>query len=138
MEKIRLSQAASKVASDARIEILRMTHASGASHVASALSVVDILAVLYSGFLKISPKSTKDPNRDVVIVSKGHAAAALYAVLGICGFFPKDQLENYCKNGATIGGHVTSQSVNGVELSTGSLGHGLPYGLGIEIGRAHV
>ena len=119
----------------ARIEILRMTNSAKASHVASALSVVDILATIYSGAANIGIKNLHDPERDVVILSKGHAAAALYSVLSLQGYFPKEWLSRYCANDAPLGGHVTSNGVPGVELSTGSLGHGLPYGLGIALAR---
>jgi transketolase len=112
-----------------------MTAAAKASHVGSALSVVDILSVLYSGSANSTPENLEDIDRDIVILSKGHAASALYSVLALQGFFPMDWLEKYCENDAPLGGHVTSKGVPGVELSTGSLGHGLPYGLGIAMSR---
>ena len=118
-----------------RIEILKMTNKAKASHVGSALSVIDILSVLYSGAANVNPKNLANKNRDVVIMSKGHACTALYAVLALKGFFPLEWLERYCQNGAKLSGHVTSSNVPGVELSTGSLGHGLPYGLGIQLSR---
>lgn len=124
-----------ELASMVRLETLRMTNRAGSSHIASCLSVADILAVFYSGCLNISPENVADPERDVVILSKGHAAAALYATLAHRGFFPPKNLETYCFNNSTIGGHVTSGEINGVELSTGSLGHGLPYGLGIALSK---
>ncbi len=100
-----------------------------ASHVGSSLSVVDILAVLYGGVANITPLTISDPGRDVVLISKGHAAAGLYAVLAHCGFFPLEWLDRYCDDGAPLGGHV-SIGVPGVELSTGSLGHALPFAVG--------
>ena len=106
-----------------------------AAHIGSSLSVIDILAVLYAKVARISPDSLDDPDRDVVIVSKGHAAAGLYAVLAHAGFFPPDWLDGYCSDGGPLGGHVTKGRVPGVELSTGSLGHGLPFGTGIALGR---
>ena len=126
---------ASELALAARREIITMTAAAKASHVGSALSVVDILSVLYSGGANITPENLKNADRDIVILSKGHAASALYSVLALQGFFPVDWLKNYCENDAPLGGHVTSKGVPGVELSTGSLGHGLPYGLGIAMSR---
>ena len=123
------------LAKKARIKILGMTNKAGASHVASALSVVDILATLYSGEFNISAQNSKSPDRDVIILSKGHAAAALYSVLSLKEFFPIGWLKTYCENNAPLGGHVTSKGVPGVELSTGSLGHGFPYGLGIALIR---
>jgi len=119
----------------ARYQIIAMTSAAQASHVGSALSVVDILSVLYAEVAKITPESLLEADRDIVILSKGHAASALYAVLALKGFFPISWLRNYCMNGQPLGGHVTSKGIPGVELSTGSLGHGLPYGLGIAMAR---
>ncbi len=126
---------ASELALAARRKIITMTSAAKASHVGSALSVVDILSVLYTGAAQVTPESQEKLDRDIVILSKGHAAAALYSVLSLQGFFPNEWLETYCENDAPLGGHVTSKGVPGVELSTGSLGHGLPYGLGIAMAR---
>ena len=124
-----------QLARASRAEILKMTHRAGASHVGSALSVVDILAVLYESVAKISPTSVNSSDRDCVILSKGHACTALYSVLALKGFFPLNWLERYCADGSELSGHVTSAYTPGVELSTGSLGHGLPYGLGIQMSR---
>jgi transketolase len=126
---------ASDLALAARREIITMTSKAKASHVGSALSVVDILSVLYTGAANVTPESQEDVDRDIVILSKGHAAAALYSVLSLQGFFPNEWLQRYCEDDAQLGGHVTSKGVPGVELSTGSLGHGLPYGLGIAMAR---
>lgn len=122
-------------ANNCRIEILKMTNRAGASHVASALSVIDVLATIYSGALNISSENKQNVDRDIAILSKGHAASALYTVLALKDFFPREWLDLYCQNNAPLGGHVTSSGVPGVELSTGSLGHGLPYGLGIAMAR---
>jgi len=124
-----------RLALKVRESILKMTHAAQASHVGSALSVADILAVLYSGIASISPSSVNNADRDIVILSKGHACVALYSVLGLCGYFPEEWLARFCNDGAELSGHVTSINCPGVELSTGSLGHGLPYGVGIQLAR---
>jgi len=126
---------ASELALAARREIIKMTSAAKASHVGSALSVVDILSVLYTGGANATPANMQNADRDIVILSKGHAASALYSVLSLQGFIPSEWLQRYCENDAPLGGHVTSKDVPGVELSTGSLGHGLPYGLGIAMAR---
>ena len=126
---------AKELAYRVRQEILKMTSVAKASHVGSALSVIDILAVLYAEVANVSPENIGKVDRDIVILSKGHAASAIYSTLAIQGFFPMDWLDKYCANGAPLGGHVTSKGVPGVELSTGSLGHGLPYGLGIALSR---
>lgn len=124
---------AENLANDIRIKSLRMTSKAKASHIGSCLSVADIFATIYSGTAKISAATVNDPARDRVIVSKGHVAAAYYAVLESTGFITSTELESYCQDGAMLGGHVSSK-VNGVELSTGSLGHGLPYGVGLALG----
>jgi transketolase len=135
MTSAQREDAAKALSIQARREILQMTHDAGASHVGSALSVVDILCAMYSGSLNINSKNYSKDNRDVVILSKGHACTALYAVLSLTGFFPKTWLRKYSSNGSELGGHVTSGYIPGVELSTGSLGHGMPYGLGISLAR---
>lgn len=126
---------ANNLSAQSRIEILGMTHKAGASHVGSALSIIDVLALLYAGqydLLGDTPGST--PN-DAFILSKGHAAAALYAILFLKGKISRSDLDNYCADGALLGGHVSHNNVSGVELSTGSLGHGLPYGVGIALAK---
>ena len=120
------------LAKNVRANVLRMVHASNASHVGSCLSMADMLAVLYGRVLKVFPGEPKHPLRDRLIVSKGHAAAALYAVLAECGFFPREWLDRFCENGSPLTGHV-SHEVPGVELSTGSLGHGLSVGAGFAL-----
>jgi transketolase len=111
---------------------LRMVYRARASHIGSSLSMADLLAVLYSGVLRVDPKRPGWPGRDRLLVSKGHAAAALYAVLAETGFFPVEELDTYCEDGSRLLGHV-SHHVPGVELSTGSLGHGLPVGGGLAL-----
>jgi transketolase len=123
------------LAKHARKSILEMTHRAQVSHVASALSVVDILAAVYARPSAPKLQTAENFDREIVILSKGHSAAALYAVLSELNFFPKEWLNEYCNDSARLGGHVTSKGVPGVELSTGSLGHGLPYGLGIALSR---
>ncbi len=115
-----------------RADALRMTAAAHASHVGSCLSIADILAVLYTGVLRVRPEVPTWPERDRLIVSKGHAAAIVYAVLARVGFFPVDDLASYTADGSAFTGHV-SHRVPGVEWSTGSLGHGLPVGAGIAL-----
>jgi transketolase len=116
-----------------RIHALRMVAAAKASHIGSCLSCADILAVLYGEILRINPVCCNDPNRDIFIMSKGHAAAVLYAVLAESDFFPISWLDSYCCNGSVLAGHVSKHGVPGVELSTGSLGHGLSVGCGFAI-----
>lgn len=115
-----------------RADALRLTAAAKSSHVGSCLSIADILAVLYTGALRVRPEEPDWPHRDRLIVSKGHAAAIVYAVLARTGFFPVDALASYSRDGSMLIGHV-SHHVPGVEWSTGSLGHGLPVGTGIAL-----
>ena len=117
-----------------RADALRLTAAANASHVGSCLSIADILAVLYSGILRIRADAPSWPGRDRLIVSKGHAAAIVYAVLARVGFFPILDLASYTADGSIFTGHV-SHHVPGVEWSTGSLGHGLPVGAGIALAQ---
>ena len=119
-----------QIARDARISTVRATHSGKTSHVGSSLSMIDILAVLYGGAANIGPANLDDPDRDIVIVSKGHAAAGTYSILAQVGILEPSLLAGYSTDGTTLGGHVTSHGIPGVELSTGSLGHGLPFGIG--------
>lgn len=126
-----------KVAKDIRKKILKMITNSQTSHIGAAFSCVDILTVLYFKILKIDPSDPWHPNRDRFILSKGHAVSALYATLSERGFFPRKILDEYCKNGSKLPGHSTMHSVPGVEVSTGSLGHGLSIGIGIALAARH-
>ena len=113
-----------------RVETLNMVYKSGSSHIGSAFSYIDILSVLYNQILKINIHNPEDPTRDRFILSKGHACSSLYASLALKGFFKMDKLSSYGQNEAILMNHV-SHKVPGVEFSTGSLGHGLPFGIGI-------
>lgn len=109
---------------------VEMTHLSGGSHLASILSVADIMGKLYADILRVNPENPKDENRDRFILSKGHAGASVYAALAESGFFPVEELKTHYQNGSRLSGHV-SHHVPGVDLSTGSLGHGLPVATGM-------
>ncbi len=116
-----------------RAHALRMVHKATSSHIGTCLSMADILAVLYSGILRVDPIRPDWPDRDRFILSKGHGAAIGYAVLAERGFFPVEWLNTYCQDGSKLPGHITSHGVPGVEVSTGSLGHGLPIGCGMAL-----
>jgi transketolase len=103
------------------------------SHIGSCLSVADILAVLYGSVLRVDPERPDWPDRDRLIVSKGHAAAVTYAAVADAGFMPVERLEGYARNGSQLYGHVTHVGVPGIEFSSGSLGHGLPVGTGMAL-----
>lgn len=121
------------LATQIRAHVLRMTHRANASHVGTSLSTADLLAVLYGAVLRVDPARPDWAERDRFILSKGHGCAALYAVLAEQGFFPKGWLETYCQDGLHLAGHITHHGVPGVEVSTGSLGHGLPIGCGMAL-----
>ncbi|WP_127842592.1 transketolase [Actinomyces wuliandei] len=102
----------------------------GMGHVGGEMSVIDALAVLYLHSARITPDNLEDPDRDRVILSKGHAANALYTTLAAAGVIPVDQLDTFVQPGSALNGHPSRTSVPGVEASTGPLGHGLPVGVG--------
>jgi transketolase len=118
-----------ELAKAVRITSLKMVVSSRASHIGSALSISDILSVLYLDVLNVDKNKLNDTERDIFILSKGHACVSVYAVLGLLDFFPFSQLETYGKNDSHFMNHI-SHKVPGVEFSTGSLGHGLPFATG--------
>ena len=123
-----------ELANRIRVHALRMTSGGGSAHIGSVLSMADILAVLYGGVLRVDPSNPKWPERDRFILSKGHAGAGVYAVLAERGFFPVEKLATHYRDGSDLSGHVSHKGIPGVELSTGSLGHGLPVGTGMAYG----
>ncbi len=122
-----------KIATEVRREILKMHFFSQESHIGSALSCADILTVLYFKILSVNPQKPCAENRDRFILSKSHAVSALYATMALKGFFPKNILKTYCKDKSNLPGHATRGTVPGIEVSTGSLGHGLSMGAGIAL-----
>jgi len=110
-----------------------MSHAAGTPHLGSALSCVDILVAAYWNVLDIDPSDPEAPDRDRFILSKGHAASALYAVLAERDFFPKAWLDSFARHGAPLAEQPAPGCAPGVELATGSLGHGLPVGTGMAL-----
>jgi transketolase len=112
-----------------RRSAIEMVHRAKASHIASALSIADIVAVLYGEILRFELTDILHPERDRFILSKGHACTAVYAALAHCGFFPLSMLKTYGDDHVWLMNHI-SHKVPGVEFSTGSLGHGLPFGVG--------
>lgn len=111
---------------------IEMTHISRGSHIGSVLSVSDIIAVLYADILNYDPKEPNSDKRDRVILSKGHAGAAIYAAIAECGFFDVEELKTHYANGSRLSGHV-SHKIPGIDFSTGSLGHGLSVGAGMAL-----
>lgn len=119
---------------DLRIKIVDIIKKSQEGHIPSSFSVVDILDHIYANVIKIEPKNPKKENRDYFILSKGHAAAALFVVLNKYGFLTNDQLESYGHYRSILGGHPDCTKIPGVEASTGSLGHGFPTAVGVALG----
>lgn len=122
-----------KIASEIRLKVIQMACEAKHCHVGSSLSEIEFLVALYFKIMKHNPSRPKDPARDRLILSKGHGSAALYAILAEAGYFPKTRLKDFLKNGSALVGHVNYHGVPGVEFSTGSLGHGLPVGLGMAL-----
>lgn len=114
-----------------RVHSLKMTSSGGSSHIGSMLSMADIVAVLYGGIMRFDCRRPQWPQRDRFILSKGHAAAGVYAALAECGFFPVEKLGSHYQDGSDLCGHMVHKGMPGAELSTGSLGHGLPVGAGM-------
>lgn len=121
-----------EMAKQIRIDCVKMTNKAHSGHVGSMLSMAEIVSVLYEEILNVDPKNPDMPERDRFILSKGHAAAAVYSALAQKGFFPKEWLERYYCDDGKLMGHI-SHKVPGVEFSTGSLGHGLPVAVGMAI-----
>lgn len=128
----RLTRETQALASRIRESCLLVAHRSGGAHIASCLSCADILAVLYGAVLRVNASDPLMPGRDRFVMSKGHAAMALYAVLAEQGFFPASELASYGEPGNRLCGHVHA-AVPGVEASTGSLGHGLNIACGMAL-----
>jgi transketolase len=116
-----------------RRHAVMMTSRGKSSHVGSVLSMADILAVLYGEAMRVDPAVPKWSGRDRFILSKGHGGAGVYAALAETGFFDPGLLAQHYQNGSIFSGHVSHKGVPGVELSTGSLGHGLGVGVGMAL-----
>jgi len=122
----------SEISKELRKKIVKLKHGSQGGHLGSALSCIDILTVLYFKVLNIDPKNPLKEDRDRFIFSKGHAAAAWYSVLCQRGYFPESELIE-CVNGSKVAGHPVRNSFPGIEVSTGSLGHGFPMANGMAL-----
>ena len=118
-------------AREIRKRVFIMCYHAGGGHIAPSFSCVEILVALYFKIMNIDKGNYKDDNRDRFILSKGHASAALYAVLARKGIIDEKILNSFCQRGSVLGGHPEAHLVPGVEVSTGSLGHGLSFGAGM-------
>jgi transketolase len=116
-----------------RVDIIRMIEAAGNGHPGGSLSIIDILATLYLKQLRHDPKRPDWPDRDRVILSKGHGCPALYCAMAYSGYFPKEELMSLRKLGSPLQGHPDRLRLPGIEFSTGSLGQGLSVGVGMAL-----
>jgi transketolase len=116
-----------------RLHTLNMVHTAKSSHIGTCYSMAELLAVLYGKVLQLDSQQPDLPQRDRFVLSKGHGAAALYAVLAETGFFPVEWLKTFYQNGSRLAGHTTHHHVPGVDVSTGSLGHGLSLAAGMAL-----
>lgn len=132
-EKVTVKTDVGLFAKRLRAHALEMTSNGKSSHIASILSICDILAVLYGDWLHLNPQDHRDKKRDRFVLSKGHAGAGVYAALAECGFINKQALQSHYKNGSFLSGHVSHKGIPGVEVSTGSLGQGLAIACGIAL-----
>lgn len=115
-------------------KIIRIATEANEGHIPAALSILDLLWVLYDRVLDINPKKITDPDRNRFILSKGHASIGLYVVLAEKGFINPETLQKFGKFDSCLGGHPDRIKVPGIEASTGSLGHGLPMAVGLALG----
>lgn len=118
-----------------RERIVRMCAQAEGGHLGGAMSLVEILLTLYQTVLRIDPRRPDAPDRDILLLSKGHGAICLYAVLAECGFFPPEALAEYARPGSSLLAHPTP-AVPGVEMPSGALGHGLSLGVGFALAMA--
>ncbi len=116
-----------------RRQIIAATTATKEGHIPSALSILDIVWVLYDRVMRFDPREPRSDDRDRFILSKGHGSLAVYAVLAAKGFFPAEELPRFATLESPLGGHPDHTKVPGIEASTGSLGHGLPFGVGVAL-----
>lgn len=121
------------IARQCRLDIIDTLTKAKSAHLGCCLSITDILVVLYHTVLDVQRIQQQSPDRDYVILSKGHAAAALYVTLASVGLIKKSELEHYHNNNTILAGHPVRDPARGIEASTGSLGHGLSIGVGIAL-----
>ena len=121
------------IARQIRGELVKISNKANTPHLGSSLSCVDILVAAYWSVLNLEPENPEDPNRDRLVFSKGHAATTLYLVLNLKGILSDAALESYAKSGGLLPEHPVYGSSPGIEATSGSLGHGLPLGLGIAL-----
>lgn len=122
-----------KKAAEIRKATLETTYAAGSAHIGGSMSSADILTLLYYKYANFNPKDYKNPDRDRILVSKGHIGVILAVILADLGLLPKKELETFNLTGSRLGIHLDSNKVPGLEASTGSLGHGSNMALGMAL-----
>ncbi len=122
-----------KCATEIRMGIVEGVHAAGAGHPGGSLSIADILSYLYFSEMKVDPKDPKNPDRDRLVLSKGHAAPALYATLALKGYFPMDDLKTLRQADSHLQGHPDMKKTPGVDMTSGSLGQGISAACGMAL-----
>ena len=123
------------LSADIRIETIKELAEFGLGHIGGSMSIVDILAVLYGSLMKIDPANPQWEDRDWLVLSKGHCGPALYATLGVMGYFPREVLKTLNQPGTTLPSHCDRLKTPGIDMTTGSLGQGISAALGIAIGN---
>ena len=126
---VELKQNAIKI----RMGIIEGVHAAGAGHPGGSLSISDIMSYLYFSEMRVDPKSPRDPNRDRLVLSKGHAAPALYATLALKGYFPAEDLKTLRQADSHLQGHPEMKKTPGVDMTSGSLGQGISAACGMAL-----
>lgn len=122
-------------AGEIRVEALKVFKARGFGHVGGAMSVVELLAALYGGVMRIDPKKPDWRERDRLVMSKGHAGPAVYAALALKGYFPMDWLSTLNQNGTNLPSHCDMNKTPGIDMTTGSLGQGVSTAVGLALGQ---
>lgn len=135
MEQSRKSKELRVFAEEIRVETLKTFQALGFGHVGGAMSVLETVAVLYGEEMKYDPKNPGMPDRDWVVMSKGHAGPVLYATLALKGFFPKEELLTLNQGGTNLPSHCDRNKTPGIDMTTGSLGQGISTAIGVALGN---
>ena len=123
-----------KTACELRLSIIETVHSAKSGHPGGSLSIADVLSYLYFCEMNVDPKDPKNPDRDRLVLSKGHCSPALYAVLAEKGYFPKEELKTFRQIGSRLQGHPDMKNIPGVDMSSGSLGQGISAACGMALG----
>jgi len=130
-----IEQDAKRFAAEIRLETLKEFACLGFGHVGGAMSIVEVLAVLYGSVMRVDPSNPKWEDRDWLVCSKGHAGPAIYATLALKGYFPKEMLATLNQGGTNLPSHCDRNKTPGIDMTTGSLGQGMSTAIGIALGN---